>query len=193
MKRDERPRRWQARLVTTALCLVVVTAGSGAAGSQAAVKPPCATHVSGVAAAQAAARACGQAVEVPEATTATDVVSALPDGQMRLVRNMRPVRVRKGAGWVPIDSTLAFAPDGTVGPKAATFAMAFSGGGTGPLVRMTFQARTLTVGTPFGALPKPRLDGDKAIYSGVLPGVDLTLTAHDEGYTEVLTVHDRQA
>lgn len=139
------------------------------------------------------ARSCGRAIEVAGSRTETDLVYALPNGKMRLERHARPVRTRTAdGGWASIDTTLRVAADGSVSPVATPVALRFSGG-DGPLVEMRSDGQVLSVGSPFGTLPKPRLEGSDAVYPDVLPGVDLKLTAHAEGYTEVLIVKDRQA
>src|SRR5688572_12145574 len=64
---------------------------------------------------------------------------------------------------------------------------AFSGGGTGPLARITSGGREVAMGWP-AALPAPVLSGDTATYPNVLPDVDLVLTADSMGFSEVLVV-----
>ncbi|MFF5444532.1 DNRLRE domain-containing protein [Streptomyces sp. NPDC012888] len=44
-----------------------------------------------------------------------------------------------------------------------------------------------------GTLPAPVVDGPRALYENVRPGIDLLLTARDSGYGHVLIVHDKQA
>lgn len=46
---------------------------------------------------------------------------------------------------------------------------------------------------PYGALPSAVVDGSSVMYPGVLPGVDLRLTAAPGGVSEVLVVHDASA
>jgi len=127
--------------------------------------------------------------EIVEARTEYDTVYANPGGTTTRVISAVPVRVHSGGAWRPIDTTLERRPDGTIGPRAALLDVAFSGGGDQPLVTI---GGDLTLGSPW-KLPAPRLDGDTATYSDVLPGVDLAMKAEAEGYREVLIVHNRAA
>ncbi|WP_146150289.1 LamG-like jellyroll fold domain-containing protein [Actinomadura rubrobrunea] len=69
----------------------------------------------------------------------------------------------------------------------------FSGGGKGPLVRMSRAGRAMSLTWP-GTLPEPVLDGDTAIYRGVLgPDVDLRLRALADGFTHTLVVKTAEA
>jgi hypothetical protein len=70
--------------------------------------------------------------------------------------------------------------------------LVFSGGGRQPLVRIRDGDHQLALGWP-APLPAPVLDRNTATYSGVLPGVDLRLTAHAQGFSQVLVVRDRAA
>lgn len=137
----------------------------------------------------------GQRVEVVGERSEFTTTYANPDGEtFRLVQSVVPVRVKSADGsWVEPDATLVTRPDGTVGPKAATVGLSFSGGGTGSnLVQIERDGRTLALG--WGkALPKPTLEGASATYPEVLPGVDLRMTATVEGFREVLVVKTPQA
>jgi hypothetical protein len=143
------------------------------------------------AAARLTARATGKKVEVLSQRTDLTQVFANPDGTMTMTSAARPVRVRRPDGsWDPIDTTLTAAADGTIRPGATSVDLVFSGGGTGPLTTVTYHGVTLAVQAPasLGPLPKPTLAGDTATYPGVLPGVDLAVTADGQGYSEVLVV-----
>ncbi|WP_240969743.1 LamG-like jellyroll fold domain-containing protein [Actinacidiphila epipremni] len=140
------------------------------------------------------AAASGERVEVAAERTEFDTVYADPDG-VTYTREMSavPVRVRAaGGGWVKPDATLVRRTDGTVGPKAAMVDLAFSGGGSAPMVAIGSGGKDIALTWP-GTLPAPRLDGDTATYPDVLPGVDLRLTASVEGYRELLVVKSPQA
>ncbi|WP_245607692.1 LamG domain-containing protein [Streptomyces prunicolor] len=144
----------------------------------------------------AAAKSTGAQVEVPALRTEYATTYANPDGlSFTLEDSAVPVRVKAGDddGWVAPDATLEVRADGSVGPKAAAVGMSFSDGGDGgDLVSVTREGRTLSLGWA-GELPKPVLAGDSALYSEVLPGVDLKLTASVEGFREVLIVKSAQA
>ncbi|MFD1325535.1 LamG-like jellyroll fold domain-containing protein, partial [Micromonospora sonneratiae] len=144
------------------------------------------------ASARATARASGQRVEVASLATQTRQVYAQPDGRMLLRQHARPVQVRQGDRWVPVDTTLRVRPDGRVAPIAATVDVSFSGGGSGALVNLGQGDKRLALEW-VGALPAPTLIGDTAIYHDVLPGVDLRLTADSQGFSEVLVVKTPQA
>ena len=137
----------------------------------------------------------GERVEVVGARTEFSTTFANPDGKsFRLEQSVVPVRARvAGGGWAKPNATLEVRSDGSVGPKAATVDVAFSGGGDGAdLARIAREGRSLEMGWP-GKLPKPTLEGDTAVYAEVLPGVDLRMTATAEGFRDVLVVKTPQA
>ncbi|WP_239150207.1 LamG-like jellyroll fold domain-containing protein [Streptomyces sp. SID8111] len=103
--------------------------------------------------------------------------------------NAAPVRAKKeDGGWASIDTTLVRGTDGAVRARNTTTGLTFSGGGSGKgLVTLEDAGLKLRLGWPT-ALPEPRLDGATATYAGVLPDVDLQLTALSTGYTSVLVV-----
>ncbi|NEA15866.1 LamG-like jellyroll fold domain-containing protein [Streptomyces halstedii] len=144
--------------------------------------------------ASALAAKTGERVVVDEATTQSSEVFANPDGTFTQEMNAAPVRARQGDGaWAPIDSTLVREADGSVRAKNTTVGLTFSGGGSGDgLVTLEDKGHELQLGWPT-ALPEPRLDGNTATYAGVLPDVDLKLTALSSGYTSVLVVKTAEA
>ncbi|MGW9068035.1 LamG domain-containing protein [Streptomyces yangpuensis] len=139
----------------------------------------------------------GKPVEVQGERTESTTTYANPDGKsFRLDQSVVPVRVKakSGTGWVTPDATLESRADGTVGPKAAVAAVGFSGGGAdSSLVTIEHGGRSMALGWQGGALPKPVLDGDSAVYSEVMPGVDLRMTATLKGFREVLVVKTPEA
>ncbi|MFE9904904.1 LamG-like jellyroll fold domain-containing protein [Streptomyces achromogenes] len=136
----------------------------------------------------------GEPVVVETATTDSSQVFANPDGTFTQEMNAAPVRAKKDDGsWAPIDTTLTREADGSVRAQNTPAAPTFSGGGDGDgLVTLEDAGRQLQLGWPT-ALPEPRLDGDTATYAGVLPDVDLQLTALSTGYTSVLVVKTAEA
>jgi hypothetical protein len=134
-----------------------------------------------------ARRQAVEPVEDKAITSETRQVFVKPDGTRVLHQNARPVRVRQADGWVPVDTTLRLQPDGSVAPVAAAVGLRFSGGGTGSLAGMSRGGKALELGWP-GPLPKPALSGDTAIYSEVLPGVDLRVSADVDGFSHVVVV-----
>jgi Concanavalin A-like lectin/glucanases superfamily len=216
--RWRRPRPAAAGLVVAALLLGLAAAvlpdlgarGAGAGpAAGAAARPPAepggTAAASGVsllpgsgpapkapATAAAAARASGHRVEVTDRTTPSQRVFANPDGTYTLEQSVVPVRVRRGGRWVPVDLTLRAGAGGMVAPVATAVPVLFSGGGSAPLLRLGDPGRRLTLRWP-DPLPRPVLSGATATYGGVLPGVDLRLTATRTGFRKVLVVHTRQA
>ncbi|MGN9907460.1 LamG domain-containing protein [Phytohabitans sp. LJ34] len=132
-------------------------------------------------------------VRVAELTTETRVVDAKPDGTLTATLAARPVRVRKGATWLDVDTTLVRQADGSIAPRATLGDYAFSGGGEGtPLVRYGRDGARLALSWP-GRLPAPVVDGPTVTYPEVLPGVDLTLRAEADGYAHHLVVKNATA
>jgi len=158
---------------------------------RAAVAAP-ASRVVGEAEARAAAVASGRQVEATALRTERQQVFARPDGSFVLEQSVVPVRVRRGSGWAPVDTTLRKTADGMVAPGATTLDMAFSAGGAEPLVRLRRDGRELALSWP-ERLPVPVLSGDTATYPDVLPGVDLTVRADVEGFSQLLVVKSAAA
>ncbi|MGH3713888.1 MAG: LamG domain-containing protein [Micromonosporaceae bacterium] len=140
----------------------------------------------------ARARRGGARIEVADQTTPTRKVFANPDGTYTAELHVTPVRVRRAGRWVPIDTTLRVGADGRVAPVASASAVSFSGGGSTPLVMLADGSRKLDLGWS-GRLPRPVLHGSTATYRDVLPGVDLRLTAREQGFAKVFVVKDREA
>ncbi|WP_435836222.1 LamG-like jellyroll fold domain-containing protein [Streptomyces anulatus] len=127
-------------------------------------------------------------------TTESSEVFANPDGTFTQEMNAAPVRARSGGeAWAPIDTTLVREADGSVRAKNTTTDLTLAGGGNGDgLVTLEDEGHKLRFGWPT-VLPEPLLDGDTATYAGVLPDVDLKLTALSSGYTSVLVVKTAEA
>ncbi|MET9379794.1 LamG domain-containing protein [Streptomyces sp. NPDC002928] len=144
--------------------------------------------------ASALAAETGERVAVDAVTTESSQVFANPDGTFTQEMNAAPVRARKDDGsWAAIDTTLVREADGSVRAKNTTAGLTFSGGGSGDgLVTLEDEGHELQFGWPT-TLPEPRLDGATATYPGVLPDVDLRLTALSTGYTSVLVVKTAEA
>ncbi|MFF1821364.1 LamG-like jellyroll fold domain-containing protein [Kribbella sp. NPDC058245] len=127
-----------------------------------------------------------------EKRTEASQTFANPDGTFTLEQDSVPVRVQRGADWVDIDTTLERAADGRVRPRATAMDMAFSGGGSGPLISVKSQGYELKLSLP-DSLPTPTLEDDSALYSNVYPDVDLKVTASADSYSEVLIVKTPEA
>jgi hypothetical protein len=143
------------------------------------------------ASASALARQTGRDVEVLSLRTEYEEHYARPDGNFSLISYASPVRVRQGDGWVPLDPTLRRA-EGQVVPAATLSDLRFSDGGSGPLATIGKDGRQVAVWWP-QPLPTPTISGDTATYANVFPGVDLQMRARDDGYSQVLVVHTRDA
>lgn len=57
---------------------------------------------------------------------------------------------------------------------------------------MTKNGRELALSWP-GVLPSPELNGKTVTYPEVLPGVDLRMTAQQDGFTQLLVVKSAEA
>ncbi|MFF3565726.1 LamG domain-containing protein [Streptomyces sp. NPDC002574] len=139
----------------------------------------------------AQAAASGKSVEVTSRRGEANEVFAEPDGSFTAVEHVKPVRTLRGGKWVPIDTTLRKV-DGVVAPAATALDVAFSGGGSDPLIRVRQSGRELRLSWPT-SLPEPELDGATATYKSVLPGVDLKVTAQDSAVSESIVVRTPEA
>ncbi|MER8230838.1 hypothetical protein [Streptomyces sp. NPDC094049] len=173
------------------------------------------------AAAAAEAKRTGKEVLVDTATTATEQIWALPNGQMRTQIHALPQRAKNARGqWAPIDNTLRRTEKAgalAVRPVNAAVPVRFSGGtadesranrsyarvplvtgtantaDTSVLAEVDLDGHTIAYTWP-GALPEPVLDGPRALYPEVLPGVDLLLIAREEGgFGQLLIVKTPEA
>ncbi|MET9054364.1 LamG-like jellyroll fold domain-containing protein [Streptomyces bacillaris] len=141
------------------------------------------------------AKRTGKPVELVAERSERATVFANPDGvSFTAEQSTVPVRVAKeGGGWQTPDATLVRWSDGTVGPRAATADVRFSGGGgESPLATIADEGRSLSLSWP-GTLPKPELDGATALYPEVLPGVDLQVNATVESFQHLLVVKTPEA
>ncbi|WP_314613858.1 ricin-type beta-trefoil lectin domain protein [Streptomyces stackebrandtii] len=138
------------------------------------------------------AKKTGKDVPVPELTTEYATTVATPKGTLRSESHVQPQRTKGAKGrWLTLDDTLAVRADGTVAPKASSSSLVLSGGGTGPLATMTTEdGKKLSVSSPFpGALPKPVLRGNDAVFEDVAPDTDLQVSATKYGgYTTVVVL-----
>ena len=130
---------------------------------------------------------CGRAVAVESSRTEFSQVVAQPDGQLRFEASVLPERARRGAGWADVDLALSRGADGQLRPAVSVADVAFSAGGSGPLVTLTRAGRTMTMSWP-GALPAPIVSGASATYPDVLSGVDLVMRATATGFTHTLVI-----
>jgi hypothetical protein len=132
------------------------------------------------------ARRTGKDVLVDTATTGTTLTWARPNGQLKAQIHAVPQRAKNADGqWTPVDAKLS-KTKGELGvrPGNVTVPVRFAAGGTrtaeSVLAETDLAGHTITYTWP-GPLPEPVLDGSRALYPEVLPGVDLLLVARDEG------------
>lgn len=141
--------------------------------------------------------ATGQPVVVDSETTETEQVTANPDGSYTLNSSVMPQRVQAADGdWTPIDTTLHLAANGTLSPSATAQPVAFSDGGTAPLITVTGTGDDAGKQVAFSwptALPTPTVTGNTATYANVLPDVDLQVAALPTSFSEILVVKSAAA
>ncbi|MEU6318111.1 hypothetical protein [Streptomyces sp. NPDC047009] len=139
------------------------------------------------------AKATGKPVVIPALTTATEQIAANPKGGLILTESAAPVRVYRQGRWIPIDTTLHANSNGTYSPAAVATDLYLSGGGRTPLATIVSDGRKFSVSWPT-ALPRPSASGDTLTYPNVMAGVDLKVTADQQGgFREVLVVKSAQA
>lgn len=116
-----------------------------------------------------------------------------PDGSLTTDSYGSAIRVRDDrtrSGWRDLDYGLVFNSDGSVSPKSGLYSLFISGGGSASqvaasgVVRVTSPDGSLLGFNWPGALPKPVLDGPKATFTEVLPGVDLVVEANASGFEQ---------
>ena len=125
-------------------------------------------------AASARAHLLGRNVTVTSQTTATSITVAHPNGTFTNTTYALPVRTKVGGRWVPISTKLIRTRSGW-SPAAVPSRLAFSPGGTGPLVTMSSPQGSISLAFP-GRLRAPVIRGGTATYRNALPGVSLSLT-----------------
>ncbi|MFJ9768009.1 DNRLRE domain-containing protein [Streptomyces erythrochromogenes] len=163
------------------------------------------------------AQETGKEVEATAERSANTTTFARPDGRFRKQIFSSAVRAKVDGGWKPVDTSLQRVKDGYAA-KAVNSRVVFSAGsqqaGKGDrasravtrvslrqdtptevwteLVRLNTDGHDVVVSWP-GLLPQPVIDGPRALYESVRPGIDLLMTAQDGGYSHLLVVKDKQA
>jgi hypothetical protein len=162
--------------------------------SLSASSPQARAELAAMAAASASADRTGRTVAVGALTTPTQLVTARPGGGFLLSAQVVPVRAEAGGQWVPVSLALGRDTSGRYAAAATAYGtVSFSPGGSGPLVITRSGGTTVSVSWP-GILPAPVISGAVATYSGVLPGVDLQVSATpDGGFSDVLIVRTAAA
>ncbi|NAS20650.1 DNRLRE domain-containing protein [Herbidospora sp. NEAU-GS84] len=155
---------------------------------------PAAAETGAVQKAAEAAKAQGERVLVESATTDSSQTFANADGTMTTEFTSGPARVKQGAAWVPIDTTLV-ASGAVLKPKAALAEVEVSaGGGAGVLARMKRPDGSVFALEWPGVLPKPQLKGNVATYVDAAgPGADLVVTALSAGFRHDVVLRAKPA
>jgi hypothetical protein len=119
-------------------------------------------------------------VLVDYATDAYSELTANPDGTFDQNVSASPQRVEKDGSWASLDATLNRNADGTYSTTATTARLTLSGGGDAPLAAMDDGGKKLAFSWP-ASLPAPEVTGSTALYTNVLPDVDLSVQANVQG------------
>ncbi len=141
------------------------------------------------------ARAQGSRVEVESMRTETSTTWSNPDGTMTTDAHAAPIRFKTAKGrWQSIDLTLQRAADGTVAPRGHQHGLRL--GKRSSTTGQVFASASSGTGrqvewiSPW-KLPEPTLNGTKATYADVQPGVDLVLDARRTGFEHDFIVKQR--
>lgn len=189
--------------VTTAAATLVSLAGAFVSSAPGAAVPPsrepvkavtCVTDRPDELSAALTARLCQGRVEVAGQRTETKQVFANADGSFTAQVHREPVRTRQHGRWVPVDLTLHVQQDGSVAPAAHPGGLRVAAAGTGTRDIASVDINGDRIGMTWtGTLPTPVLDGAKATYPEVKPGVDLVVEATRGGFEQFLIVKNRAA
>ncbi|MEU0551373.1 RHS repeat-associated core domain-containing protein [Micromonospora sp. NPDC005979] len=148
------------------------------------------------AAALATARLTNKKVQITGMTSETSEFWALPNGRVEAEVHLAPVRMRRSGDWIPVDLAMAAQPDGSVAPKAHPGDLRLSGArpasSNGELASLETGNGRMALGWS-GRLPVPIIEGAKAKYPEVFPGVDLVVEATRTGVETFLVVKSREA
>ncbi|MEU7524149.1 RHS repeat-associated core domain-containing protein [Saccharothrix sp. NPDC042600] len=199
----DRPLPRRTRLLAIALA-VVLTAGTAETTTPPAVAAPDPAPAAGpvvgsrpdVVSAAVSARAQGSKVEVESLRTESSTTWANPDGTMTTDEHSGAVRFRTSEGrWKDVDLTWRRDRDGTAAPGGHPLRVKLGkdhGKAGGLLVAAAAQdgAREVRWDAPW-PLPKPELDGTKARYADVEPGVDFLVHTRRSGFEYDFVVKKR--
>ncbi|MGW5667690.1 DNRLRE domain-containing protein [Micromonospora sp. NPDC003776] len=148
------------------------------------------------AAALTTARITGKKVKITGLTSETSEFWALPTGSVQVEMHLGPVRMKDPDGrWTPVNFNLVQQPDGSVNAIAHPGHLRLSGpagAGDHDLATLGTGGQQVSLGWS-GPLPRPTVEGTRATYPDVRPGVDLVLEATRTGYEQFLVVKNRDA
>ncbi|RFU88285.1 RHS repeat protein [Streptomyces triticagri] len=142
------------------------------------------------------ARLQDRRIEVLDSRSETSTSWAYPDGSLKIEQAAGPVRVKQGDSWTAVDLDLQRRADGGVEPGAHPRGLVLAGTASdrkqGRLATLLDERRKVELTWP-GALPVPDLQGARATYREVKPGVDLVVEATRTGVEDYLVVRNRKA
>ncbi|MEV6980385.1 LamG-like jellyroll fold domain-containing protein [Sphaerisporangium sp. NPDC051017] len=134
-----------------------------------------------------------QPIAVTGVFTETSRTWAFPDGHLVTDSYTGPAQLKQADGsWAWIDTSLT-EQDGVLRPKLAKAQVDFSSGGAGrPFAKLTREnGQEVALSWP-SALPKPRIEGNKAVYVGAAgPAADLVVTALGTGFSHDVVLRER--
>ncbi|HEV7757074.1 MAG TPA: hypothetical protein VGO94_14565, partial [Mycobacteriales bacterium] len=178
-------------LAVTLLEVIAESPAQAAPEAPASAGDPAALQRPDVVSAMVTAQMLDKRVEVTGLRTETSLTYAHPDGTYSSEINARPVRVEQPDGtWRAVDTDLHRTPDGHVAPAETPVQVELSGdtaAATPALASLADDGKSASIGWS-GKLPEPTLDGDTAVYTNVLPDVDLELRATAEGFAKLIIV-----
>lgn len=190
-------RRNRSLVVATVAVLLATTAEAlpSGVGASENLAPPFtdAASAGDTNSAVAIARTYGHPVEDLSQASATTTVLAQPDGSFHLTETTIPTRVRRGTGWVPVDLRLQPTAEGGLAPISTPTNVTFSAGGDTRLAAIEAPDGSWVAQSWPTNLPAAEVSGASAAYRNVFPGVDLVLTATEEGFSQVLVVRSARA
>jgi hypothetical protein len=118
----------------------------------------------------------GARVEIAAYRGEARSVYANPDGSLTDEDYAEPVRVLRDGHWVDASPELVPVAGGRIEPRAAAFGLSLSADASGPLLTAERGGRKLMLSWPDAKISgPPKLEGSRATYSEVLPGVDLVI------------------
>ena len=150
----------------------------------------------------ALAEELGVPVEDRSKRTTTEIHFAQPDGLWRVDAFAGPQFVQEpsddGDGaWREIDTTLEVARDGTISPVAYPVPLVLSAGGPGEETLLASHVADSAVSIELlwdeSVIPEPTLDGPRAVYEGIRPGVDYVIDVLPSGFEQYYVVHSARA
>jgi hypothetical protein len=143
--------------------------------------------------AQEQAESTGEPVTATAASTPAMTTVANPDGSFTTSVSAQPVQAYVNGAWTALNADLQQNSGGSYSPAVSSEPLTLSGGANSVLATMTAADRTLSLSWP-GTLPVPSVSGATATYANVFPGVNLVVTADDQGgFSDVLVVSSATA